>query len=396
MSFAARLARDLESGAHDGPLASLASRAWSALATSRVARPLRFAKGACVIAIGGSTLGGSGKTPVAIAIAASLAARGARVAIVGHAYRARVLAPRRVLPDDRLAHVGDEALLAARALASYPSASVVVAASRQAALDYALRESDVAILDGVAQTLPHRATLALLAVDAFEPWGRAAACPPRGDLRAPRDALLAACDRVVAVVDPFAAAFSLLTLAPVLNASHRSLASANVRSTGADLGGRLVPWSELRALRIGLVTSLGRPARVVEHLARRGIAPAIVVSALDHAPLSARLLRRAAAAPIDLWLASPKCALHLSPALSVSPLESIGSRAAQRPPPTSRFSAADAPTFPLVPLGPPLSGPGGIPLAVIDYRIDLDPSLIRALPNSSAPASEASSGVGAR
>src|SRR5947199_10694187 len=83
-----RVARDLESGSWRGPLTAIASQAWGAWSARSIARPLAWRDGARVIAIGGATLGGSGKTPLAIACARSFASRGSRVALVAHGYRA--------------------------------------------------------------------------------------------------------------------------------------------------------------------------------------------------------------------------------------------------------------------------------------------------------------------
>jgi tetraacyldisaccharide 4'-kinase len=151
---------------------------------------LRVPSGARAIGIGGATLGGSGKTPLAIACARELARAGERVALVGHAYRASPGVARVVAPDDTLRAVGDEALVAARELRHDRGAVVVVGPSREAAIAHAATLADVLVLDGVTQTVPRRLDLALLAVDPDEPWGRAAATPPRGDLRAPIATLL--------------------------------------------------------------------------------------------------------------------------------------------------------------------------------------------------------------
>jgi tetraacyldisaccharide 4'-kinase len=250
---------------------------------------MAFPEGARVVTVGGATLGGSGKTPLALACAELLAQRG-RVAIVGHAYRAKPDRARVVSPDDPLALVGDEALACARFAEHHALAvDVVVAPSRQEALDLALQCAEVAIVDGVLQTAPRRASLALLAVDPERPWG-SGACPPRGDLRAPVHALLAHADLVV----PVAA-----EIAP-----SRALAG-------------------LRAARLGLFTALARPERVIAALARAGISPALVVSAADHAP-SPRSLARAAAATrherLDAWLATSKCASHLGAEIGGMPV----------------------------------------------------------------------------
>jgi tetraacyldisaccharide 4'-kinase len=244
-----------------------------------------------VVAVGGATLGGSGKTPLAMACAREIASTGAEVAFVGHAYRAAPGRARVVGMHDPLAEVGDEALLAARALAPL-GVRVVIAPRRRDAVRLASRLAGVLVIDGVLQTRPVRASLALLAVDADEPWGRAASLPPAGDLRAPRRALLAACDRVVVVGDG-------------------ADADARVVSRGGWLGGTLHTWEALSGMRLGLLCALARPDRILRSLARRGLTVRAVVRVRDHDPFDRSSLAAAARAPVDLWLASPKCALKL-------------------------------------------------------------------------------------
>ena len=294
-----RLARGLESGAWDGLASRALSAAWSAIASHSLARPLALPAAARVIAVGGATLGGSGKTPLAIACAREIARGGERVAFVAHGYRATPGTPRVVREDDDVAVVGDEALVAARALRGI--APVIVATTRQAAVDYAVSRGEVLVLDGVLQITPRRASLALLALDASAPWGTGHV-PPRGDLRAPSLRLLAAADHAVLLCDE-------LMLAP--GEGH----VARVVSRGAHFADRLLAWPELAPLRVGLFTALARPGRIAQSLARRGITPAALVGSADHvAPSPRSLARRLASAPVDLWLASPKCATHLEAA----------------------------------------------------------------------------------
>jgi tetraacyldisaccharide 4'-kinase len=241
-----------------------------------------------VVAVGGATLGGSGKTPLAIASARELARQGARVVLVGHAYSARPTHARFVSPGDALDEVGDEGLLAARALERH-GVRVVVAPSRARAVELASSVADVLVIDGVLQTAPSRATLSLLAVDVDEPWGRASAVPPRGDLRAPVAALLATADRVVRVGE--------------------GSPDVSCLSRGARLGESLLSWDALRPLRVGLACALARPTRLLRSLARHGIVPVATAFARDHHRLSPRLLR----APVDVWLSSEKCAFHIPP-----------------------------------------------------------------------------------
>jgi tetraacyldisaccharide 4'-kinase len=322
-----RVARLLEEGAWTGRVASGLATVWGAGAARSIARPLTWRSGLRVIAVGGATLGGSGKTPLAVACARALASSGARVALVAHGYRARPGRARIVSADCDLDTVGDEALLAARELHEPEDgqdlrgrARVVVAPSRQAALDLAARDADVVVLDGVLQTAPRRASLSLLATDPLSPWG-AGALPPMGDLRAPRAALLEACDLVVPLE------------------RVRAGALAYVESRGAYVSGHLVPWSHLATQRIGLFTALARPSRVRDLLARHDVRPVRELAAPDHGPLD--LPRASFTREVDLWLASPKCALHL-----------------QR---------------------------RGVPCAVLEHRVTLLPALLRALEDAARP-----------
>jgi tetraacyldisaccharide-1-P 4'-kinase len=272
------VARALEEGAVRGRIARAAARAWGSVSARHVVRRLALPPHVRVVTVGGATLGGSGKTPLAIACARELARTGARVAFVGHAYRARPGRARVVGTTDPLHVVGDEALVAAE-LEGH-RVPVVVAPDRASATIHAARLADVLVIDGVAQTRPVRATLALLAVDPEEPWGRSAALPPCGDLRAPVEALLEAADAVVPVIED------------------------------DDV---LFPWDSLRGARVGLVCALARPQRVLRSLARRGVVPRVVVRARDHTSVANRaLLEHERSRSVDVWVATRKCSLHVA------------------------------------------------------------------------------------
>jgi len=181
--------------------------------------------------------------------------------------------------------VGDEAIVCARVLSGV--VDVVVGPTRQAAVDLAhARGAEVIVLDGPLRAGERAApgVLALLALDAIDPWG-SGRVPPAGDLRAAPEALLALADRVVHV-DP----------APP--------------SVPRDLGAR-----------VGLFTALARPARLVRALERSGVALAEVISAPDHGPVDARLRERLRTTAVSAWLATEKCALHLRDVPLAAPLE---------------------------------------------------------------------------
>lgn len=70
--------------------------------------------GVPVIVVGNITVGGTGKTPVVIALARALAGAGERVAVVSRGYGGRSRKPRAVAVDSDPREVGDEAVLIAR------------------------------------------------------------------------------------------------------------------------------------------------------------------------------------------------------------------------------------------------------------------------------------------
>lgn len=275
------------------------ARLYAPFAAKAIARPLRIPRerDLFVVTVGGATIGGSGKTRVALACVRELAASSAQVVLVGHAYRARRLGGARVVSTgDHLDDVGDEALTCARALVDLPNVRVVVGPSRQAAIDLAasLRPRvDAVVIDGPLQLAPVRSSLALLAVDAHEPWG-AGLVLPAGDLRAPRASLLANADHVV----------------------HVDATPHHARRSGTrdDVIALEALASMLRGRRVGLFTAIARPARLTRALERAGIAPDVTVRAPDHGPIDARLARKLDAAHADVWLATAKCAAHLASA----------------------------------------------------------------------------------
>ena len=188
---------------------------------------------------------------------------------------------------------------------------VVVGPTRQSALDHAVScGAEVIVLDGVAQASPRRVDLALLALQIPHPWG-AGACPPCGDLRAPRSALLAECDRTVVI-------------------GENPDCDVIMKSRGAWDGTRYVGYPELSGLRLGLVTSLARPGRVSAWLGRRGVVPEVVLSAGDHRAVCAQAMREVGRG-LDAWVATEKCATHLPGSLG-SPVFSLDYAALASPP----------------------------------------------------------------
>src|ERR1700720_177865 len=96
-----------------GLLAPLAA-GWNAAGRLRRALARPYCAPVPVICVGNLVAGGSGKTPVAIALAGSIAASGVALHIVTRGYGGRLAGPLRVDPARHdAAAVGDEALLIA-------------------------------------------------------------------------------------------------------------------------------------------------------------------------------------------------------------------------------------------------------------------------------------------
>lgn len=147
-----------------------------------------------VICVGNLTLGGAGKTPAALAIAALLADMGEKPAFVSRGYGGRARGPHLVDPArDNAAEVGDEPLLLARA---FPT---VVARDRVAGAALASQQgASVVVLDDGFQNPSLAKDLSLLVIDAATGIGNGDVFPA-GPLRAPLHAQLALAQGIIRV-----------------------------------------------------------------------------------------------------------------------------------------------------------------------------------------------------
>lgn len=138
-----------------------------------------------VISVGNLTVGGAGKTPVALCIAQRLIARGRRPAVLSRGYGRKLRAPLRVSADSVVREVGDEPLLLARR-----GLDVFVGPSRAVLAGLAVeRGADVLVLDDGLQHHALARDLDVLVADASNPLGNGHLLP-RGPLREPLSALL--------------------------------------------------------------------------------------------------------------------------------------------------------------------------------------------------------------
>jgi tetraacyldisaccharide 4'-kinase len=150
--------------------------------------------GVPVICVGNFTLGGSGKTPTAIAIAGMLAAAGHKPALLTRGYGGAEAGPVIVDPHhDDAAKVGDEALLLAQA------APTIVARDRVAGASTATANgADVIVMDDGLQNPSLQKDFSIAVVDGSRGVGNGRVFPA-GPLRAPLAAQFACVDALLVI-----------------------------------------------------------------------------------------------------------------------------------------------------------------------------------------------------
>lgn len=230
-----------------------------------------------VVCIGNLNVGGTGKTPAAIALAQLLAARGRAPAVVSRGYGGDIAGPMQV--DERrhlAARVGDEPLLMA-AFAPVWVAKDRIAGVRAAAAHGA----DVVLLDDGFQDPAVRASAALVVVDAEVGFGNGR-CLPAGPLREPVAAGLARADAVLVVGAPPQRAAFAARWGAELGGVALFAAELAPLATG-------MPWAGLRALAFA---GIGRPAKFFEALAGQGAEVVRAVALDDHQPIPPALFAR--------------------------------------------------------------------------------------------------------
>ena len=156
------------------------SLAYGAVAARRLRNAPREKIPAPVLCVGNLTVGGSGKTPVAIALARQAAAMGLKPGILSRGHGGTVSGPPHLVDPahDSARHVGDEPLLLARAAPVAVSADR--AAGARALLDHGC---DFLIMDDGFQSARIHIDYALIVVDARRGIGNGRVIPA-GPMRA--------------------------------------------------------------------------------------------------------------------------------------------------------------------------------------------------------------------
>jgi tetraacyldisaccharide 4'-kinase len=250
-----------------------------------------------VVVVGNLTVGGTGKTPLIVWLAAKLAERGLAVGIVSRGYRGTATEwPQPVRPDSDARLVGDEPVLLAMRTACPVFAGPDRVAAARALLSWA--PVDLLLSDDGLQHYRMRRTFEIAVVDGLRGLGNGW-CLPAGPLREPA-ARLAAMDAVVVNggrpslrgADARAAAV-LDALDPSRVYDARLVATRVYRLDD----GESAELADFAGRKVHAVAGIGHPERFFELLERAGVE--VERHPLeDHAPIRPRHLDHEPGVPV--------------------------------------------------------------------------------------------------
>lgn len=283
-----------------------------------------------VVSVGNLSVGGTGKTPIVIALGEALLARGVGVAVLSRGYggaleragglvsdgsgRPRVERHQQAAAD--WTQAGDEPALIARRL---PRATVIVGRDRAAAWSRVARVlgPGVCLLDDGFQHLAIARDENLLLLDATEPYADAALLP-KGRLREPLSALARASAVIITRAD-LAAPGAVAALETLVRARRPDLPLFRARFALTGLvevgSGRQAPLDRLKGVRVLAAAGIGRFESFVASLERAGASVADAMPFRDHHPYRRadldRILARTRDARAELVVTTEKDAIKL-------------------------------------------------------------------------------------
>ena len=208
-----------------------------------------------VVVVGNISVGGSGKTPLLIALCDYLQSKGFNPGIVSRGYGGTLTGVKQVMHDTPASLVGDEPLM----IYQKTLLPVVVGADRVAAVEFLLNNNqcDIVLSDDGLQHYRMKRALEICVVDSLRLHGNGY-CLPAGPLREPQSRL----ENVDIVV------YSGVSDAANSQQNSYSLDFVNLRSLNGD---EQRPVSSLMGKTVHAIAGIGNPSRFFQQLRDNGL-----------------------------------------------------------------------------------------------------------------------------
>ena len=235
-----------------------------------------------VVSIGNITVGGTGKTPSTIVLAAEAFTRGQRPCVLTRGYGGRLKGPVLVGPHLSVGDVGDEAMLIATAL---PHVPVIKCADRYKAGMFALKElryePDMFILDDGFQHWRLERDLDVVLINSMNPFHNGKLLPT-GRLREPLSELKRAGAIVLTHADESGSIEELRTRVQALCPDCRVFYSSHRPTVLRTSDGEVKPLDSLKGVKVYAIAGIASPGAFFDSLSRLGANVVGTISYRDH------------------------------------------------------------------------------------------------------------------